>query len=63
MKGKIKMVNFETYMTAHIAKIVGTKDLTKISLTKQDIIQAIQLTLTCELYPIILNYVENNIEI
>lgn len=56
------MDNFETYMTAHIAKIVGTKDLTKIPLTKQDIIKAIQLSLTIELYPIILNYVENNIE-
>ena len=55
--------NFETYMTAHIAKMVGTKDLTNIPLTKQDIIKAIQLSLTCELYPIILKYVENNIEI
>lgn len=54
--------NFETYMTAHIAKIVGKKDLNNIPLTKQDIIKAIQLSLTCELYPIILKYVENNIE-
>lgn len=57
------MDNFETYMTAHIAKIVGTKDFTKMLLSRQEIINAIQLTLTCELYPIILNYVENNIEI
>ena len=57
------MENFETYMTAHIAKIVGTKDFTKIPLNRQEIINAIQLTLTCELYPIILNYVQNNIEI
>lgn len=57
------MDNFEAYMTAHIAKIVGTKDLTNIPLTKQDIIKAIQLSLTCELYPIILKYVENNLEI
>lgn len=57
------MDNFEIYMTAHIAKIVGAKDFTNLPLTKQDIINAIQLSLTCELYPIILNYVENNIEI
>lgn len=57
------MENFETYMTAHIAKIVGTKDFTKIPLNRQEIIHAIQLTLTCELYPIILNYVQNNIDI
>lgn len=55
--------DFETYMTAHIAKIVSSKDFTIISVTKQDIIKAIQLSLTIELYPIILKYVENNLEI
>lgn len=52
--------DFQVYMTAHIAKIVGKKGVNNLPFGKQDIISAIQLLLTCELYPIILDYVENN---
>lgn len=53
--------DFQTYMTAHIAKIVNKTMLNKLPFNKQEIIVGIQRVLTCELYPIILNYVENNL--
>lgn len=54
--------NFETYITAHIAKLIKAKHLDETAESKQQLISGIINNIICEVYPIALNYVDTLID-
>lgn len=50
--------DFETYITAHIAKLIKAKHLDETAENKQQLINGIINNIICEVYPIALNYVD-----
>lgn len=54
--------DFETYITAHIAKLIKAKHLDETAENRQQLIDGIISNILCEVYQIALNYVDTLLE-